>query len=266
VVAAAVEELYADRLPEQYETLADHYAEGEEWPKALHYLEKAGDKATAAYANQDALEFYARTLDVGSKLGETALATVAGVAQKRGLVNFGTGNLPAASADFERMLSAARGVRDQHLEGSALTCRAMVESYFHQFETAEATLRAALTIAHEGFDDVRFSASPWLGFTLTTINRHAEAEVALRDTEALASLVDDPIGRSFLNVVNGQCMAWTGRFDEALAILGRWRQGIETSRYSIGFAATQWAEGLARGGKGEVEPALALLKEVVTMG
>ena len=46
VVATAVEELYADRLPEQYETLAYHYVQGEEWPKALEYLVKAGAATT----------------------------------------------------------------------------------------------------------------------------------------------------------------------------------------------------------------------------
>src|SRR4029079_9192892 len=35
IVGAAVEELYADRLSEQYETLAYHYEQGEDWPKAV---------------------------------------------------------------------------------------------------------------------------------------------------------------------------------------------------------------------------------------
>ena len=52
--------------PEQYETLAYHYAQGKAWPKALQYLDLAGEKATAAYANQDALEFYAQALDVST--------------------------------------------------------------------------------------------------------------------------------------------------------------------------------------------------------
>ena len=55
LIGAAIEELYADRLAEQYEALAHHFSEGQDWEKALEYLEKAGDKAVAAFANQDAL-------------------------------------------------------------------------------------------------------------------------------------------------------------------------------------------------------------------
>ena len=57
IVGAAIEEFYADRLPEQYEALAHHYYEAQDWEKALDYLAKAADKAAAAYANHDALTF-----------------------------------------------------------------------------------------------------------------------------------------------------------------------------------------------------------------
>ena len=52
LVAIAIEELYAERLPESYEMLAYHYERGEVWEKALEYLVKAGQKAQQAYANQ----------------------------------------------------------------------------------------------------------------------------------------------------------------------------------------------------------------------
>ncbi len=264
IVAAAVEELYADRLTEQYETLAYHYSQGEEWPKALQYLEKAGDKATAAYANQDALAFYTQALDVCTKLGDTALATAARVAQKRGLVNFGIANFPAAIVDFERMLGVVRMLRDRCLEGLALAFRGMAEMQAHNFEAAEATLRAALAIAHEGFDDVRLAASLWLGFTLTMINRHAEAQAILREAEALAPLVDDPISRAWLSILNGLRTTWPGRFDETLTIVERGRRAGEASHYTIGIVGNQWVEALARGAAGEFEQALAILQEVVT--
>jgi len=56
LVARAIEELYAERLPESHEMLAYHYERGEVWEKALEYLVKAGQKAPQAYANQEALE------------------------------------------------------------------------------------------------------------------------------------------------------------------------------------------------------------------
>src|SRR3990172_7768854 len=64
IVAAAMEELYADRLLELYETLAHHYYEGQEWEKALDYLLKSGKKAAAAYANRDAIGYLTKGLEL----------------------------------------------------------------------------------------------------------------------------------------------------------------------------------------------------------
>src|SRR5947207_3079387 len=61
-VAAAIEELYAERLAEHYEELAYHYEWGEVWEKALEYLVKAGQKLQQAYANREALTYYNRAL------------------------------------------------------------------------------------------------------------------------------------------------------------------------------------------------------------
>jgi predicted ATPase len=38
LIAIAIEELHAERLPESYEMLAYHYERGEVWEKALEYL------------------------------------------------------------------------------------------------------------------------------------------------------------------------------------------------------------------------------------
>jgi tetratricopeptide (TPR) repeat protein len=57
-IGTAIEELYADRLADQYEVLAYHFSRAEMPPKALHYLLKAGDKAAQAYANREALALY----------------------------------------------------------------------------------------------------------------------------------------------------------------------------------------------------------------
>ena len=47
LVGRAIEELYADRLPEHYEMLAHHFSQAEDWQRALDYLLKAAEKADA---------------------------------------------------------------------------------------------------------------------------------------------------------------------------------------------------------------------------
>ncbi|MBI4609543.1 MAG: AAA family ATPase [Candidatus Rokubacteria bacterium] len=58
LIGEAIEELYPDRLAEQYEILARHFSAADEREKALEYFEKAGDKAARAVALGEALALY----------------------------------------------------------------------------------------------------------------------------------------------------------------------------------------------------------------
>jgi class 3 adenylate cyclase/tetratricopeptide (TPR) repeat protein len=62
LIGLAIEELYADRLAEQYEVLAHHFSKAEDWPRALEYLVKAGDKAAQAFAGREAVGLYEQAL------------------------------------------------------------------------------------------------------------------------------------------------------------------------------------------------------------
>ncbi len=62
LIGVAIEELYTDRLAEQYEVLAYHFSKAKERTKALEYFLKAGDKAAQAYANREALALYEQAL------------------------------------------------------------------------------------------------------------------------------------------------------------------------------------------------------------
>jgi tetratricopeptide (TPR) repeat protein len=56
---------------------------------------------------------------------------------------------------------------------------------------------------------------------------------------------------------------WAGHFDDALQVLERWRAAAEGSRRITHLLWNQWAEALARGGRGEYEQALALLADLM---
>jgi tetratricopeptide (TPR) repeat protein len=63
-IARAIEELYADRLPEHYELLAHHYERSGEAKKAIEYLILAGEKSNQSKAVQAACEFFRQALKV----------------------------------------------------------------------------------------------------------------------------------------------------------------------------------------------------------
>jgi tetratricopeptide (TPR) repeat protein len=261
IVAGAIEELYTDRLPEHYEALAHHYHQGQEWQKALHYLVKAAQKAAAAYANQDAVDHYARALEVCEKLGDSALGQSVAIAQSRAFVNFTIGDFPSAAADCGRILAAARSLGSRRLEGMALALRGMAELRDHDCETAEETLKAALAIGDEGFDDVGFFASLMLSGMLAAINRHAEAGPLMQMAGGLVTKVDNAFGQASWGNWQGLGINLAGRFDEALQHLERWRSAAEASLNTL--VGNRWTEALARAGKGEYQQALAVLKDVL---
>jgi class 3 adenylate cyclase/tetratricopeptide (TPR) repeat protein len=257
VVGAAIEELYADRLPEQYEALAHHYSEAQDWEKALDYLTKAGDKAAAAYANQDALAFYGRGLDACEKLGGR-LETAAALAHRRGLVNFGIGNFSGAVVDFERKRGLAAALGDRSLEGMALAHRGMAEWFNHELDTAEVTFRASLRVADEGADQCRALASLLLGLIYIAVGRRAESGPLLAVVEQDETRLDE-VGQGLWSWLEGRVESWAGRFDEALGKLERGRPFAEASMANLVWH--MWNEALALGGRGDYQAALARLDE-----
>ena len=70
LIGRAIEELYADRLPEHYEMLAHHFSRAEDWDRALDYLLKAAEKATQAFGLRQALDLYAEALAVAARRRE----------------------------------------------------------------------------------------------------------------------------------------------------------------------------------------------------
>jgi predicted ATPase len=57
-IALVMEQLFKDRLPEFYETLAYHFKQGQSILKAISYLMKAGEKSLKRYAVQEAHQYY----------------------------------------------------------------------------------------------------------------------------------------------------------------------------------------------------------------
>ena len=259
-IGQAIEKIYPERLEEFYEMLAYHYYMGQDWAKALNYLARAGDKFAAAYSNREALDSYARALEVCDKLGASALTKSAEIAQKRGLVNQTIGEFQNAIDDFNRMRAAAHSLANRHLEGMALAYRGWVEREGHM-ETAEDTIKASLAIADEGYEDVRFFADLTIGALYLIFNRHAEAVPFLWEAEELASEVENPFLQGLGSHVWTMRSCWQGRFDDALMIQAYWRDVIK--RGGVQLLMNAWVEALCRGGKGEYERALALLEDML---
>jgi class 3 adenylate cyclase/tetratricopeptide (TPR) repeat protein len=261
LIGTAIEELYVDRLSEQVEMLAHNYYEGEAWEKSLEYLEKAGGKAAAAFANQDALDYYSRALEVCERLGPSTLETVADVAWKRGMVNWITGDISSAVTDFGRVGSAAHSLGDQRLEGLSLSVRGMTAMLDHDLTAADDSLRMALALAGEELEDVRFFASMILGHALIAFDRPAESRPFCETARELASAVHDPFMLRWWRLLGPMWLHWEGCFDDALELHRQFDVNDEDIS-SIDLNAL-WVKALSLGGKGKYQQALVLLKRIL---
>ena len=72
-IGNAIEKLYADRIEEQYELLAHHYALSEHWKKAVHFGRLAAEKAHKFSQFQQAVTIYEQTAEWLLKLPENKI-------------------------------------------------------------------------------------------------------------------------------------------------------------------------------------------------
>ncbi|MBW1768646.1 MAG: AAA family ATPase, partial [Deltaproteobacteria bacterium] len=63
-IALVMEQLFRDRIPEFYETLAFHFTQGQSVIKAVNYLVKSGEKSLARYSVEEAHEYFRKAFDI----------------------------------------------------------------------------------------------------------------------------------------------------------------------------------------------------------
>jgi class 3 adenylate cyclase/tetratricopeptide (TPR) repeat protein len=78
-ILAAVERRSPDRLPDEVDRLAHHALRGEVWGKAVHYLRRAGTKATTRSAHREAARCFEQALEALARLPTTSETTAAAI-------------------------------------------------------------------------------------------------------------------------------------------------------------------------------------------
>ena len=118
LAATATEQMYADQLPNYYDTLAYHYRLAHQLgavdtlEKTCDYLRKAGETAQSNYANEAALEYYSRLLPLLANKYEQAHLHM-----KRGQILYWIGKWSEAENEYRDALNAAQD--DANLKASA---------------------------------------------------------------------------------------------------------------------------------------------------
>ncbi len=225
-VAAAIEELYADRLAEHYEELAHHFFQGEDWPKAFEYLVRSGDKARDAYANQIAIDFYGRALEVGQRAdGTVPPARLMEAHRQRSRLWIVLSRYPEAIAEAEKMVEVARAADDRRGEGEALADLGFAHYATLSGEHMPHLKRhadEAYVIARETGDGHLLARTLYLLGTVDTTDgdldsatRRLEESTRIGEAQALPDIVAPSI------TLLGAVANWRGDFPRALQISER---------------------------------------------
>jgi class 3 adenylate cyclase/tetratricopeptide (TPR) repeat protein len=266
-VAAAITELYADRLDERWGVLAHHHEAGEDWPQALACLLRGGAQASVDCANRVAFDLYDRAVGVAERLGDAGRVGLATALKGRGTARFVLGDPTRAATDFERLYAEAQRSQDRALEGTALLYAGSMHVYGGQGGVAEERFRTALALAGDDMPGLQGAINAMLGNFLLRAGpeRQPEGDACLGKAMAVADQITDPLGQAFLAIMTLARRAWQGHFDEAVSVSERFGPAVARGGFAAFKTQLRWARCLARAGRGEFRAALEELTAVLAV-
>lgn len=176
-VAEAIE-LQADgQSDERSAHLAEHFARGQVWAKAVAYLTKAAGHSQQLFATREALGLLDRAIAILDAHPDAAADDVRlGIRTQRGAARAQAGHIDGAVADFEHVIAVARTAGDQVRERDLLIQLGMAYRRGDAYERATACLGSALA-ASRAMNDDRHAANTLyhLGTVAWSNGRNAEA-------------------------------------------------------------------------------------------
>jgi class 3 adenylate cyclase/tetratricopeptide (TPR) repeat protein len=275
-VVRAIESLYADRLAEHVEQLADHAAAANAWDKAATYGGLAGDKALARSAHQEAAGRLDRAIQAIAHLPETResleRATDLRLAVRKAL--FPLGAYARALEHLQEAEQLASRLQDQRRLGRVAAAMAPTLWWMGRHDVALRTGEQALTTA-QAIGDVALQIESCFRIAQAYQGlgeyRHAIAFFQRGVDTIGEDQRDERFGLAVLPAVF--CRSYLAR---CLAELGEFREGAAQSAEAIRIAreanhpysliAAYYCGGRHDLLKGDLQPAIAQLEEALALG
>ena len=264
-IGRAIEDLYADRLAEHYETLAHHFSRGEEWERALHYHERSAEKAAENHANRAVAHHCREALAIADRLGSVVGDEV------RGRLNvclaqacFYLSEYAASGVAYEQ---AAAQSADPRARALLLGSAAFSHFWGHRYEEARRCIDAALAVsAAEHVPAGTAMATAVRGFYAAV--HDADLDAYQRSVETALSICADhpsePV-MAFVQIQGVMLAEWTATYGEVvqraeLAIA----YGRKLQRPDLIILPT-WFLGKAHSCTGNYGGAIALLEDAYAL-
>jgi class 3 adenylate cyclase/tetratricopeptide (TPR) repeat protein len=244
-IGLAIEELYADRLTEHFETLALHFERGEDWERALKYHALAAEKAEAAYATHAVVHHCRQALAITERLGSGVDDEQRRrLEDKLGLAHF---YLSEFHDSADAYLRAARLSRDPTLEGTHLAFSGHSDTWGHRYASARSSIDAALALARrDGIPGLEALALCMDGFYVSAVDGQIDGhEQRGLSALELAKQAGSEEAVTLANFLLCQCSEWTGRYRNSIAFGTDALEAARRLRLAHVLVWTMWFMGKA---------------------
>ena len=197
-IGQVMEELFQDRLPEFYETLAFHFKQGQSVTKAVEYLMKAGEKNINRYSLDEAYQYYREAFELLRSKPDLSVSekeTLIDILNSWSLVHWCQGRFGELCKLLNEYKEMADSLSDKARAGLFYSnlggCAWNLERYLDAFHF----LRKSLEFA-EAIQDQRVitHACTWLTHTCADLGRLDEATLyGNRAMELSNTLQSEPV-------------------------------------------------------------------------
>jgi class 3 adenylate cyclase/tetratricopeptide (TPR) repeat protein len=192
-VADALARLFWERGEEYAGLVAAHYERAEAWPRALRYLQRAGDAARTSFAIKEAIDYYSRALQVADRLGDVSkLSERLSLYERRGELLARLASVEEALDDYQQMHELAQTTGDKKAELRALNEIGALQAGSHEYVRAADYINQALALARDIGDQagIADSLNRLGGFHFNT-GKWEEAQSYHREALEIARALDN---------------------------------------------------------------------------
>jgi class 3 adenylate cyclase/tetratricopeptide (TPR) repeat protein len=189
-IGLVMEQLFHDRLPEFYETLAYHFQQGQAVIKAVTYLIKSGEKSLRRYAVEESNQYYQEAYNLlkgQSKKTKEELQLLIDVLIKWSLVLYYRGDFRSATKLLTAHEHLAESLNDMYRLGMFYGWIGMTMWARERFRDSYQYLNKALEIGEKTNNkEVIGYACTWLTWTYAELGMYEEAKIAGKRAQEIA--------------------------------------------------------------------------------
>jgi tetratricopeptide (TPR) repeat protein len=266
-IGRALESEVGSAVELELDVIAEHFAKGAIWSKAMESYRRAAEGARRRHAIKEALALYDQALAAGAELDASETADVRmSIHQASSELYFAIGSFDHSRTENARMLDIARSVGNHDRESIALAGMAWAAMWAEDFPSALAHACEAIEVAEAvGCQSALGNAHMITGYLHALSGRLDPAVEALGKTLTICRPAGDVLRESLTLFMSGNIENWRGEFDRAIELASTGAAIARGHNLISAFLRNLYAQGLALTGRGNYDQALTLLTEGLTL-